>query len=140
MLIESGGRWKFYLGLNVTGTVYGTAFSSTSDSRLKTNIEEIPEQDAINLLKTVSAKTYNRIDMKSSSKRHCGFIAQDFINIPKSLGENFVEPLLTEINDEGPDIELHTLAYDRVGSPILWTVCKNIFARIEALESQLNSD
>ena len=49
MLIEpSTGRWKFYLGLNVIGTVYGTAFSSTSDSRLKTNIEEIPEQDAIN--------------------------------------------------------------------------------------------
>ena len=97
MLIEpSTGRWKFYLGLNVIGTVYGTAFSSTSDSRLKTNIEEIPEQDAINLLKNVSAKTYNRIDTKNTSKRHCGFIAQDFINIPKSLGENFVEPLLTK--------------------------------------------
>ena len=52
MLIEpTTGRWKFYLGLNVIGTVYGTAFSSTSDSRLKTNIEEVPEQDAINLFK-----------------------------------------------------------------------------------------
>ena len=52
MLIEpTTGRWRFYLGLNVIGTVCGTAFSSTSDSRLKTNIEEIPEQDAIDLLK-----------------------------------------------------------------------------------------
>ena len=91
MLIEpTTGRWKFYSGLYVIGTVYGTSFSSTSDSRLKTNIEEIPEEDSIILLKNVSAKTYNRIDMQNS-KRNAGFIAQDFENLPITLGENFAE-------------------------------------------------
>ena len=45
-----------------------------------------------------------------------------------------------KIDDDGPDVELNALAYDRVGSPILWTVCKKILARIEVLESKLNSN
>ena len=40
--------------------------------------------------------------------------------------------------DDGPDVELYALAYDRFG-PHLWTVCKKILARIEVLESTLNS-
>ena len=48
MLIESSGRWTFYNGLNVTGIVYGTSFSSTSDARLKHKSQDIPEEDSIN--------------------------------------------------------------------------------------------
>ena len=50
MTIESTGRWRFTTGLSVIGTCFATTFS-TSDSRLKTNLEEIPEEDALNLLK-----------------------------------------------------------------------------------------
>ena len=31
------------------------------------------------------------------------------------------------------------LDYTRLGSPILWSVCGNVLARIEALEAKLNS-
>ena len=80
----------FFKGLNVIGIAYAGSFSSTSDSRLKTNLEEIPEEDAINLLKNVTPKTYNRINTQNN-KREIGFIAQDFENLPITLGEHFVE-------------------------------------------------
>ena len=73
-------------------------------------------------------------------KRRAGFIAQDFLNVPLSLGENLVEKVTGKITPDAEDTELNALAYDRVGSPILWTVCKNLLARIEALESKLNSN
>ena len=42
------GRWNILKELNITGIAYAASFNSNSDSRLKTNIEEIPEKDAIN--------------------------------------------------------------------------------------------
>ena len=74
-----------------------------------------------------------------NSKRNAGFIAQDFENLPITLGEHFVEKVMGEIEKDGPDVELNTMAYDRV-STILWTVCRNLVKRIEALESKLNSN
>ncbi len=63
-----------------------------------------------------------------------------FLNVPLSLGENIVDKIIGKITPDGDDMELNALASDRVGSPILWVVCKKIFARIEALESKLNSN
>ena len=82
--------------------------------------------------------TYTRKDMPG--KRRAGFIAQDFLNLPLSLGENLVEKIIGKISPDAEDTELNALAYDRVGSPILWTVCKKLLARIEVLESKLNSN
>ena len=119
----------FFVGLNVVGTCVATAFSSTSDSRLKTNIEEVPIEDSINLLKDVSAKTYNRINTENN-KREIGFIAQDFENLPLSLGENFVDKIIGKISPDGEDTELRTMAYDRVPT-ILWTVCKKYLQELK---------
>ena len=44
-----------------------------------------------------------------------------------------------KIYEDGPDVELKTMAYDRVGT-VLWSVCRNLLARIETLESKLNSN
>ena len=66
-----------------------------------------------------------------NSKREAGFIAQDFAAASPALGAN----LMREI-DHG-DIKLKTLSYERIGSPILWTVCRNLLARIETLEAQM---
>ena len=57
-------------------------------------------------------------------KRRAGFIAQDILIVPLSLGENRVEKIISKITPNGEDMELNALAYDRVGSPILWAVCK----------------
>ena len=80
MTIENTGRWKFFNRLNVVGTCVATVYS-TSDSRIKDDVQDIPEQDAINLLETASAKTYTRKHMPTG-KRRAGFIAQDFENVP----------------------------------------------------------
>ena len=120
----------------IEGVCTASSFVSSSDSRLKTNIEEVPTEDAINLLKNVSPKTYNRINT-GNNKREIGFIAQDFENLPISLGENFVDKIMGKISPDGEDTELRTMAYDRVPT-ILWTVCKKFLARIEILDSKLN--
>ena len=44
-----------------------------------------------------------------------------------------------EIEEDGPDVELNTMAYDRVGT-ILWTVFRKLLKRIEVLECKLNSN
>ena len=58
---------------------------NASDRKLKDNIEDIPEDECINLLRTVNAKTYIRNDM-TDNKRRAGFIAQDCENV--SMCEN----------------------------------------------------
>ena len=100
----------------------------------------MPEDECINLLKNVNAKTYTRNDM-TNSKRRCGYIAQDIEEHAHiSLGENLVGTSTYSKNkDDDKPIEIKTLSYDRVGSPILWTVCKQLLKRIEALEDKLNS-
>ena len=90
------------------------------------------------MLKNESPKTYNRINTENN-KREIGFIAQDFENLPISLGENFVDKIMGKIYEDGPDVELKTMAYDRVET-VLWSVCRNLLARIETLESKLNSN
>ena len=132
------GQWKFFKGMLIEGVCTASSFVTSSDSRLKTNIEDVPIEDSINLLKNVSAKTYKRIN-DNNNKREIGFIAQDFENISISLGENFVDKFNGKLSADGDDIELKTMAYDRVPA-ILWTVCKNLLARIEVLESKINSN
>ena len=127
--------------MNINAQTYVTFYGGTnaaSDQRLKDNVQDMPEDDAINLLKSISAKTYTRNDM-TDNKRRAGFIAQDFETAPITLGEKWIgtAPSATDRNGSGTDI--NTLAYDRVGSPILWTVCKNLLARTEVLEAKLNS-
>jgi hypothetical protein len=125
--INAQGYVNFFGGTN-----------AASDRILKDNVEDMPESDAINLLKSISAKTYTRNDMTDNKKR-AGFIAQDFETAPITLGENLVGTATHSKEAGGAETEIKTLAYDRVGSPILWTVCKNLLARIEALETKLNS-
>ena len=55
MIIESTGRWRFTTGLHVLGTCVATVYS-TSDARIKDDVQNIPEQDALNLLKMYQQK------------------------------------------------------------------------------------
>ena len=108
---------------------------NSSDRKLKDSIEDMNENDAIQVLKSVSAKTYTRIDMNDNKKR-AGFIAQDFQNLPDSLGENFVETVTRRIDKDTDNTEeILTLDYDRT-SVLLWQCCKNLLARVEALEAK----
>ena len=65
-----------------------------------------------------------------NNKREIGFIAQDFENLPITLGEHFVEQVIGKTNKDGPDVELNAMDYDRIG-PMLWTVCKKYLQELK---------
>ena len=117
--VTSNNKWNFWSGIY-----------TPSDARLKADVQTMPDQDCLNLLKAVEAKTYVRTDLPEDGRR-AGFIAQDFQAAPPTLGSNLVSEI-----DHG-DIKLKTLSYERIGSPILWTVCRSLLARVEALEARL---
>ena len=120
---SSTGMVTFYFG-----------HQNASDRSLKDNIQDVNEDEAIQALKTISAKTYTRKDI--DSKNRIGFIAQDFENLPSSLGENYCQTSLMSNDryDENKK-EILTLDYDRT-SVLLWQCCKNLLARVEALEAK----
>ena len=73
---------------------YVTFFGGTnaaSDAKLKGEVEDLPTADCLDLLKTVSAKSYVRNDM--GADRRCGFIAQEVeAAAAPSLGTNMDQP------------------------------------------------
>ena len=115
----ASNKWHFWSGIY-----------QPSDARLKDDVQPMPDQDCLDLLRAVEAKTYVRKDLPDDGRR-AGFIAQDFEAAPPTLGSNLVSEI-----DHG-DIKLKTLSYERIGSPILWTRCRSLLARVEALEASL---
>ena len=69
------------------GTMYilGT-LSQGSDSRIKTNIKDIDDDEALNLILAIEPKTYEYIDKKRGSDTVYGFIAQQVKEvIPRAI-------------------------------------------------------
>jgi hypothetical protein len=122
-----------YQTVNAQGfvTFHGGA-NTSSDGRLKASVEDLPEEAALNLLRSVSAKTYVRNDMGSDATRRCGFIAQDVeAAAHESLGKNLIGSVPSL---DTPGEEIMTLSYERM-SVVLWQCCRSLLARVEALES-----
>ena len=130
-----------YQTVNAQGYVtFNGGTNASSDARLKDFVEDIPEDDALSLLRTVSAKTYIRNDMEGTNRR-CGFIAQEVeLAASASLGSNLVGsvPAYSETEDLSNEEPIKTLSYERM-SVILWQCCRNLQTRIETLETKLNS-
>lgn len=112
-----------------TSTVTATSFPTSSDERLKKNIVDMDENIAIGVLKNVKSKTYELISDTTQTKR-VGFIAQELKNV---LPNNFNDIIFTDETD------YNYVDYGRLTS-LLWTVCRNMNARIEYLEHQLNKN
>jgi hypothetical protein len=111
-------------------TFHGGA-NTSSDGKLKNSVEDMPEEQALNLLRDVSAKTYVRNDMEGSDRR-CGFIAQDVeAAAHESLGKNLIGSV-PSLDD--PSDSIMTLSYERM-SVVLWQCCRSLLARVEALEA-----
>jgi hypothetical protein len=123
-----------YQTVNAQGYVtFHSGANTSSDGRLKNSVEDLPEEAALSLLRSVSAKTYVRNDMGSdATERRCGFIAQEVeAAAHESLGKNLIGsvPSLDDPNDS-----IMTLSYERM-SVVLWQCCRSLLARVEALES-----
>jgi hypothetical protein len=124
-------------------TFGGTAFfadgsSNASDSRLKSTPVDASIQDSLNMLKTVSARTYERIDKPGTGVR-VGFIAQEVqASLPVEFANLIGKVKYSADPDEENPMEILTVDYARLVAP-LWQCCKNLLARVEALEAKINS-
>ena len=87
-------------------------------------------QDALDILTAVQAKTYVRNDQEGAPK--FGFIAQE-VEAAVAGKPNF-ECLVSSTADETP---IKTLDYARL-SAVLWTCVKDLYSRVQALESALD--
>ena len=95
----SANKWHFWSGIY-----------NPSDAWPKEDVQFMPDQDCLDLLREVEAKTYVRKDLPEDGRR-AGFIAQDFEAASPSLGANFMNEI-----DHG-DIKLKKVSYERIGSP-----------------------
>ena len=70
-----------------TGWMYiGGSLLQGSDSRIKTNIKDIDDDEALNLILAIEPKTYEYIDKKRGSDTVYGFIAQQVKEvIPRAI-------------------------------------------------------
>ena len=105
----------------------------SSDRKLKDNIEDASTSDALNVLKSVSARTYTRNDLHEDVSSKLGFVAQEVAAaLPDEWGNL--------VNTDGHSDELGqimTLDYGRL-TAVLWQSCRSLLARVEALEAQLS--
>ena len=121
MGISSSGYWTFYKG-------HGDA----SDQSLKGNPQDASTTDCLNMLRQVSARTYQRLDLPDSGSR-LGFIAQEVDAACPSAWSNIVGTAQYKWSGNGEGGEIRTLDYARLVCP-LWQACRSMLARIEMLE------
>lgn len=125
IIIESSG--KIGIGgtptaevLEVTGNVKATAFISTSDRRLKTDIETIGGLDKVKQLRGV------RFNWKSNGKPEIGLIAQE------------VEEVFPDLVVTDPTTGYKAVKYSSLVAPLIEST-KDLARRCEMSEKQLQS-
>jgi hypothetical protein len=112
-----------------SGTVTASNFPSSSDARLKTQVEPLSVLECTRLVRAVAPCTYNRIDMEGSPAR-IGYIAQAW---DRELS-GACRSIMGESRDAaGP---LLTIDYTRI-TVLLHGALLSALARIDALESRL---
>ena len=111
--------------LVVSGSVIATSYNNFSDASLKDDVLDVSESECVTLLEAVAPKTYRRNDL--DEHRRIGFIAQDLAaNAPPAFN------VWAATTADG--VEVLTVDYARL-SAILWGVCRNLNARVAALEA-----
>ena len=121
----STGNWTFY-------KTYGSA----SDRSLKGNPQDASTEDSLNMLRQVSAKTYQRLDLPEGEGERLGFIGQDVKDVCPSTWSNLVGTTNYKWSGNGEGGEIRTLDYARLVCP-LWQSCRAMLARIEMLEERV---
>ena len=66
-----------YVGLEVSRGIVADWFGANSDRRIKKNIEDINDGDALKLLRKIPVRYYNYIDELKGKEKVAGFIAQE---------------------------------------------------------------
>ena len=88
------------------------------------------------MLRAVSAKTYQRLDLPEGEGERLGFIAQDVDAACPSAWSNLVGTTNYKWSGNGDGGPIRTLDYARLVCP-LWQSCKAMLACIEQLEQRV---
>ena len=107
-----------------------------SDQRLKDDVQDIPSDECLDVLRQVSAVSYVRNDLSETTRR-IGYIAQSVEAAlgPSIANTNVIDHIEREISP-GTTESLKTLAYDRM-AVILWQATREMLAKIELLEDRV---
>ena len=136
--------WAWYVpngtsNLTIVGNCVANGFASSSDTRLKDNVQEATTQEAGAILDAVKVKTYTRNDR--NDERRVGFIAQDLEKVCK--GSNYAHIIGSTVvpkHDADGEVvseeEFLTVDYSRLVT-VLWTCCQDLRARVAVLESKM---
>ena len=129
-----------------SGTCTAQSFPTSSDQSIKENIVIADYTEIQNIFDSIDVKTYNRNDGVEGNR--IGFIAQDFDNniSQESKFQNIVHKIKTSEQHSGGGVEEEVvieeenyilgLDYSRLCT-LLWGVCKNQEARIQALGAKI---
>ena len=123
--VTSNNKWTFFSGI-----------TTPSDARLKNDVQDLPSEQCLHVLRQTSAVSYVRTDLSETTRR-IGYIAQDVEAAlgPSLANTNITDEILREISP-GTTETLKTLAYDRM-AVILWQCTRSLLARVEALEARV---
>ena len=133
------------LTINSSGAVIcNTTFTNNSDASLKADVQALDTAQALAVLKAIEPKVYKRTDLQDNVTR-AGFIAQDVAAALGGTGwDNIVGATQAIQKHEDPEGNVRpakpsmlTLVYARLGSTVLWQVCRSLLARMETLETKL---
>jgi hypothetical protein len=112
-----------------SGSLSASNFPSSSDARLKTDVESVSLEECTRLVRAVTPSTYKRIDMEGTPAR-IGYIAQDW---DRELTGGYRCIMGAGEDANGP---LLSLDYSRI-TVLLHGALLQALARIDALESRL---
>ena len=106
-----------------TGTIDGNlvvtgVILSSSDSRIKEDVQPINPELCVGIVKSIKPKSYKRTDQINNTQREIGFIAQDLLEILSGDMLNLVK----EIPDDSFE-SIYAVDYGRL-TTLLWGVCK----------------
>jgi len=138
----TNSNWNVYdennAGVHLNGGA--TAWSNTSDERIKKNITELNGSTAYNHVKAARAVTFNWKQAAHDAKagKKIGFIAQDWETAyPEVVDESLASPqVAAEIDGIEADTQIKGMQYTET-IPVLMAALKEAIAKIEVLETKV---
>ena len=127
MWTANGGKGFVYEINYATGHVsFMGGSTNVSDASLKTEPVDANTEDCLQMLRNVSARTYERIDLEPGKKR-IGFIAQEFRDAAPPAFGGLIGTSSHSDNRGDAEREILTLGYGRL-SAVLWQACRSLLA------------
>ena len=128
MWTANGGKGFVYDVNYATGHVsFMGGSTNVSDASLKTEPVDANTEDCLHMLRNVSARTYERIDLEPGKKR-IGFIAQEVRDAAPPAFGGLIGTSSHSDSQSGTEGRL---------SAVLWQCCRSLLARVEALEARI---